>query len=298
MALIAREAVSHDIFKTICSTVTYTVPATNMSEERSLQTTHKLMISDSTYYYQYASGVKTGTTNAAGYCLISTAEKDGISLLAVVMGADSVVADDGTTQVQSFTESRRLYQWAFDSFSYRTILTTSELVKSVPIAMGDGVDSVILRPSEEVTALMDNDIDIENDIQRTITVFSEENGEELTAPLEAGTVLGQITLTYNGNDFATIDLVANTSVSLLKAEYIKDQVKGTLSQTWLRVVIGVILFIFLLYAFLVIRYNIIRRKRRRAARLRRQREMEARRRESYSSTTGKSFEDVYNKYDK
>ena len=87
---ITKEALSHELFATICNTVKHTVPATNLSDERTLSNTNGLINPESPmyrgYYYEYAKGVKTGHTDAAGYCLISTAEKDGVRLLCVVLG--------------------------------------------------------------------------------------------------------------------------------------------------------------------------------------------------------------------
>ena len=82
---IVREAAKHELFMTIASTINYTVPDTNVSSERVLESTNSLVNPTNPLYpgdwgYEYAKGIKTGHTNDAGYCLASSAEKDGVKL--------------------------------------------------------------------------------------------------------------------------------------------------------------------------------------------------------------------------
>ena len=91
-SLITREAIGHEFFMTICNTISYTVPPTNKTAEpRVLDSTNALICSDSMYgsgyLYEGAAGVKTGYTRAAGYCLISTATRQDVGLLCIVMGS-------------------------------------------------------------------------------------------------------------------------------------------------------------------------------------------------------------------
>jgi len=167
---IFREAYSHDLFKTIIKTVSYTVPATEQSESRTLSSTNRLINGDSADYNKYCLGGKTGYTDAAGYCLVSQANDGVMDLTAVVMGCSSVTLENGNTEVQSFSETNRLYDWGFSSFSYRTVLSTGDLIGEVPVAMGDGADSVILRPENSVTFFLDNDMDISS-LKKT-SIFS------------------------------------------------------------------------------------------------------------------------------
>ena len=80
--LITREAMRYPMFMTICNALSYTVPATNLSNARELKNSNALLTTEGIYgagyVYPYAAGVKTGYTRAAGYCLISTASKDGV----------------------------------------------------------------------------------------------------------------------------------------------------------------------------------------------------------------------------
>ena len=123
--LITREAMKHDDFMTIVNTKAYTVPATNMTEkERELHSTNALISNwrMTGYLYSGAQGIKTGTTDAAGHCLVSSAIRGSRTLISVVLGCEEVKSEKGGTRVESFTETARLFDWGFDNFSTRTVL--------------------------------------------------------------------------------------------------------------------------------------------------------------------------------
>ena len=143
---ITKEALSHELFATICNTVKHTVPATNLSDERTLSNTNGLINPESPmyrgYYYEYAKGVKTGHTDAAGYCLISTAEKDGVRLLCVVLGGKGTTRANGTTDFGSFSDTLTAYRWVFANYGWRDIVSASDLICEVPVRYGRDSDSV------------------------------------------------------------------------------------------------------------------------------------------------------------
>ena len=264
--LIASEAQKHRIFADICSTVTYTTDATNKAEARTLRNSNRLIASDkdSKYYYEYATGMKTGSTNAAGYCLVSSAEKDGISLIAVVLNAEAVEQEDGSYEIQSFTESKRLFKWAFDNYSFKEILSTTELLASVPVEMGEGTDDVLIRPEQSVTVLLANDVKTE-DFRRDVEVFFEDGRTSIDAPVAQKALLGEVTISKDGKVYAKVNLVANNSVALSKVAYMKNQIKAILSSKWFRLLLIAVIFVFVAYVTFVIIYNVRRAKKRRAA---------------------------------
>ncbi|MGE4484510.1 MAG: D-alanyl-D-alanine carboxypeptidase family protein [Oscillospiraceae bacterium] len=286
--LITEEAVKHPLFTEASKAVTYTMPSTNKSEARTLKTANKLLIENNKYYYKYATGTKTGYTDSAGYCVVASAEKDGVYLISVVMGAESIIDTDGSTLVKSYSETKRLLDWAFSSFGYRTILDTTMLVKEIPVSMGDGTDSVVLRPMTPVTAFLDNDIDTA-DFTFAIKLYSE--GEELTAPVKAGDILGEVTVSLDGRIYGTSKLVANTNVALSRIIYLQTEVAKIFSSLLVRIILSAFVLVITLYIFFVIRYNRNRKKRRAAERA----EAERRRAEAIrqrKTTVGKSFEDI------
>lgn len=263
MFLITQEAVSLDLFMEICNTVNYTVPATNMAAERKLSNTNGLINSSSPYYkgyyYEYARGVKTGHTSAAGYCLISTAEKDGIHLICVVLGGTGVQNADGSLTYGNFKDTIALYDWAFSNFSVQEILSSSELVAEVKVEMGADADSVTVRPKDVITALLPKDEDLSG-FHREIVIFNERSGETLNAPITAGQVLGEITVSKDGVVYGTTSLVSSTSVTLSNLQYMRHQVKTVLHLTWVKIIFWLLMLALVVYILLVVRYRTLHKR--------------------------------------
>lgn len=112
MALIAQEAYQNETFRIIIGTKMYTIPPTNKHEEPTILRNHHDMLStyhsaNRKYLYPYCMGGKTGYTEAANSTLVTYAEKDGMTLLCVVMNAQSP---------NQFIDTVNLFDYAFDNF--------------------------------------------------------------------------------------------------------------------------------------------------------------------------------------
>ena len=106
MALIAKEAMKYDMFKLIVSMPQAVIPATNMCGERLLENTNEL-IKPTPYYNPLVKGIKTGSSKAAGKCLVSYATLGDREIITVVMGAKEKTID-GVKIKQQFFETNRL----------------------------------------------------------------------------------------------------------------------------------------------------------------------------------------------
>ncbi len=233
------------------------------------------------YLYEGASGGKTGYTRAAGYCLISTAQRGGIRLLAVVMGCDGAL----NAQIEdyyNFIDSRTLYDWAFDNFSYQTLLSTSEVVERVSVDLAEGDGLAMLRPEEDITVLLPNGVQ-ESDLRREVVLYS----DELRAPLAAGTVLGEVRISIGSTVYGTSRLVNSSAIELSRSAYLMQRLSEILHKGWVIALLCVLAFFLLLYIILITRYRRLRRmhlrERRRAEKRRREEEL-ARRRAGISYT--------------
>lgn len=109
LALIMQECLKNKTFRKIISTTEYTVPATNKTAEERVYPNHNLLIQPaSQYYYQYDIGGKTGFTKAAWRTLVTAAEKDGRTLIAVTMrGPDQT----------DFSDAKKLFEYGFSRFA-------------------------------------------------------------------------------------------------------------------------------------------------------------------------------------
>lgn len=208
---ITRQAMKYDLFMNVCNTKAYYIPATNMSDERELHSTN-LLISNWRalgYLYSGAQGIKTGTTNAAGHCLVSTAVRADRRLICVILGCEEMPDPiNGGTVAMSFTETARLYDWGFSNFSTRTVLTADEMICEVPVLLSQQTNYVVVRPAEDTVAVLPNDLAIE-DLERVITL----DREVVNAPIMAGDRLGEITLRYGDTEYVTVPLLAMSDVT-------------------------------------------------------------------------------------
>lgn len=211
MYLITRAARTHEDFMRICNTKFVEIPATNLSGARKYYTTNYLLSNyrATGYLYSGAEGIKTGSTSDAGYCLVSSAQRSGRSLISIILGAERVTLEDGSRQVQSFSETIKLFDWGFDHFSRQIILGSDELIAEVPVTLSQEVNSVRVHPAQEIERLIPDTIDPAVDIQREWTFVS----ESVEAPVSRGQVLGQITLRCGDTVYATVDLLADDDVS-------------------------------------------------------------------------------------
>ncbi len=276
ITLMARAAMEYETFRTIVATDKYTVPATNLSEERVLHTTNYLLSNAIIpgYTYSKAIGIKTGSTTPAGQCLVSAAvDTDGRTYYCVILGAETVTDETGSVTRYSFTESKRLLEWAFDNFERITLLdeNSTDVIREVPVTLSDEVDYVLVQPVGSIEATMPKDYDPD---QAELVIDLVETVE---APVTKGDVLGSITLIYDGVSYGTLEMVAADSVERSDFQYYMKTIRETLQKQWVR---GLIIFFIILILILIIWLGVIRprRKRRRRYRSSRSRRYRGRRR--------------------
>lgn len=266
--LISREAIKHPLFMQICTTDYYEVPATDYCDLRKLNNSNALMsdgsIYGADYLYEGTAGVKTGYTRAAGYCLVSTCLRGDVDLLAVVMGSTGVLNSD-RSDYGNFVDSIALYDWAFGSFSYRTLLG-AEPVTEAEVALSKDGKKVVLKPAEEVRALLPADV-ADDEVNISTVIYD----DKLTAPIEAGTELGELEISVRGESFGRIKLVSANAIEISKGEYLKQRLHDTFSHGWFKALVIIVVIIALAYAILVIRYRRMRRRHMRERRMAEQR---------------------------
>ena len=250
-------AAKSPVFTEVAGAVTYTVPATDRSAERSLTNTNYMLSESRTrYYYRYAIFGKVSATYESGYGCVQYSERNGMALVSVLLGSTAVTTDDGTI-MHNMTDTKKLLEWGYSNYSWRTIMPTTQLVDSIPIAFGDGVDSVNLRIAEDVIVLLQNDV-VDADVTHEIRLYDIGGDGTLTAPIDAGTVLGELDVFVEGKPVGTGLLVADASIELQRVSILRQKVKAAFSSTWFKLIIIVAAVLFVAYAAIVIRYNILR----------------------------------------
>ena len=208
LAILTQYALSLPLFYEIASTEVYTMEATDYHQERTISHTNVMMSKGNggQYYYEYVRGIKTGTLDEAGRCLISTASKDGYRYLLITLGAPMKDAD-GNNVMYNMIDHKNLYEWAFNTLEYTNIISGTEEIAEVPVDYGDGVDYVIVRPAEEYSRIWSSRVPIDS-VHRDI-----ELKENVIAPVKKGDVLGTMELQYGGDTLAVMELVATTDIA-------------------------------------------------------------------------------------
>ena len=148
-------------------------------------------------FYPGATGLKTGFTSGAGYCLSATAEKNGLGLIAVVMGAE--------TSQDRFNACKQLLDYGFAG--YGIIRPEADGTLAVPVKLGKA-DFVTAVPTEDTALLIDksqlNSVNIKTELM-----------DEVTAPVSQGQRLGTMTVQVGEQILKEIPLVAETAVPRL-----------------------------------------------------------------------------------
>ena len=253
---IVKECLRHDRLTRICGTVVAELTETNLTPARTLRNTNALICDESVYgadyLYEDADGLKTGYNARAGYALIATASRNGVDLLCEVFGG--VKDEEGFS---AFRDTITLFDRIFDNYAYQEVLKSTENIASVDVALGMDASYVNLRPATSIIVLLPNSYNLD-EFEKHIRVYALENGETVTAPVTAGQVLGEVTLTREGKDYGTVKLVASASVQLSRLQYIRSQIRETTQQRKFRTVVAVLASLFFLYLVWVLIYRIKR----------------------------------------
>ena len=252
MYLITKAAMEYPDFMTICDTAAYTVPATNLNAERKLYTTNHLLSNWRVIGYRNteAHGIKTGTTDAAGHCLVSSAMRGSLHFISVILGADRVV-ENGVGNIRSFSETTRMFNYGFDNFTYKTIVEEKEVIQEVPVSLSK-MDHVTVHPAKDIEVLLPKVLGA-GDLERTITLE-----EPVEAPVEKGQKLGTMTLSYDGVTYATVDLLASFDVEASKLMTFWRDVKAFVAKTSVRV--GLIVLVVLIVVLVLCKLLFGRRR--------------------------------------
>lgn len=217
MARLAQYAMQNDTFREIAKTYTYSLPASNIHRARVLTHSSRRFfnpsLEDNEYYYEYATGIKTGFHSSAGYCFVGSAEKNGIELISVVFY---------TTENGRWTDTKKLMDYGFAQF---VSMTPQELYLENPITVetsgfslddpGYGRLELGVRAQSGtrpvyIVATKDEMAHMARNLRQTVLI---EYTRDFTAPIAQGEALG--TMTYypdDGGSPVTYDLVATRTI--------------------------------------------------------------------------------------
>lgn len=246
MYLITKYALNYSVIADMANTVNYTVPATNLSEERELNTFCDIIESGTRYYYEYASGFKSGQTDEAERCASVVATKDAYSYIGIVLGCPNECIDGcGYADNTALYEARRMLRWAFRELSMTTVAEPYDIIAEVPVSLSAESDHIRLVPEKQVQALLLSSVD------KTSLEFVYETQEDVMAPVEKGDVLGKLDIKYADNVIASVNLVAGDSVSRSSILYIGHIIKTVVLSPIFLIIAAVILVAVIIYMMIL-----------------------------------------------
>lgn len=259
MAKITLAAMKNEIFNKISSTQQYKFGKLNF-----IHTNYMLDKFHVTYYYPYAQGIKTGSTEQAGYCVITKASKGGYNYLAIVMDSPIEVLDGIKTKC-SFIDAKSLFDWAFDSLKYTTVVRKNDIAYELPVNNGKDADTVQLVVKDDVTTLVPSTLDPSNVIIEPV-----DPPESLDAPVTKDDFVCKANVIFGEKTIVTVDLVAAKTVELSTFLKILNALKKFFTNKIVLAVLGVIVLLAILYIVTFVRR--LRRDKERVAKRRREQE--------------------------
>ena len=258
---IALYAMENETIAELVRETSVVLPVTNKHAQTTKKYSTNFMLpgnnANPVYAYEGCLGIKTGSTTAAGLCLISAVQSDDLTYFTVVLGA--VRGEDGT--MGSFVETKKLFDFAKSSYSMQVMLKSTEPICEVPVRLAaNEQDKVLLTPGESLTALLPNDF------KTTDLTLDYSSVESVDAPVTEGQALGTLTVRYNGRDYGTFKLVAASAVERSQTLYVIDRITGFLSSKTFKIILAAVAALILILVAYVIIFNRRRAKKRRRGR--------------------------------
>ena len=275
MAKLIGHAIENETFRQIFGAANYTIPATNMSEERNLKTTNYFLSKQvvEKFYDDRVTGGKSGAAATDDRSVVFTAESGGVKLLGVVMGAEGKTASDGVTLIRhgSFEEAAELLKFGFDNYMTAQVLFEDKSMTQFQVQ--GGANDVAVRPGATVFSALPAGTTAEG--LRWEYVLD----GELTAPVKAGEKIGKVQVWAGSIRVAEADMITMNGSAVSGTAGVQpdpDNAGGSGSElSTLLMVLGIVAGAVLVILLAVV---LIGRIRTAALRARRRKRRESRRR--------------------
>ncbi len=208
LSLIGQYAYKNPTLMAIVDDMSFSLPNTQLytSDIRTCKSTNPLLYNGRKSFYEYANGMKTGYTDAAGSCIVASAKKDDFSLIAVVLNSKKNYSEipEGETDTSREADCKTLFDYGFNNYSYQDLNTAGNIGTTVKIINADPRNNnldLLLKDNINVLVKKDEVFDITPNI-----LFY-----KMLAPIAKGETVGCISYKFNGKTY-TSDLVAARDV--------------------------------------------------------------------------------------
>ena len=208
MALIMKEAIKNPVLRKLMTTSNYIIPETNEQQTRYLWTKNRLYKSEGDEFYNdKVIASKTGFTTEAKNTLISAAENNGMSLIAVVLNGQSA---------STYYDTSALFDYGFTSFETSTLIRKDDFVKEQGIEKGSKPLQIVSRSTIKYVKTKNNS----DNINETIKI-----SQNLPSTISKGDVIGTIEYSVGNEKVGEAQLVAGNEVlssSAIRIQKLKD----------------------------------------------------------------------------
>ena len=241
MAAFLKYALSYPVFSDAFSAKSFVIKAYDDREEKTVTSNNKMMnASISDYYHKSVTGGKYTMTDEAGECVAAVSNMDGYSYLTVVMGGKLMNIDsDDSKENTGFNDAQTMLNWVYDNIRYRVVVSPEQSVAFVDVKAGKDTDKLRLIPEKETSAL------VPSKVTTAAVSFEIVDGSvpsEVTAPVKAGTIMGQAKVYYAGEEITTINLIASQDIERSAAGFIMGIISSIVGSK-LFLVVSILLFL-------------------------------------------------------
>jgi D-alanyl-D-alanine carboxypeptidase (penicillin-binding protein 5/6) len=233
---ITKYALTLPYFKEITSQASSNI----FGEDRPLITTNRLIDSrrGGSYYYPYATGIKTGYTDEAGHCIVSSAEKDGYHYICAVLG------DHSNEKNCAMIDSKNLFEWAFNNMEIKLIFDKNKPIGEIALKYAWQKDRLQLALAQNYFTLLPRDVDPASiDISLNVPKLVE-------APVKVGDKIGTAKLSYANQTLTEIDVVSAEIIEKSQLLSFFAAFLNVVTSKWF--IISVISLILLISTYIVI----------------------------------------------
>ena len=252
MALIFQAVVENDLLLEMLQTRSYDIGPTNVHDSlNQFSYTNAMMSSSSEYYYAPVEAGFISAVSGEEGAVVSMASSQGYRYLLVLLGIPAT----GDTRDTLYRETIDLYQWAFDSFSVRTVMEKGEIVQEIPLRYSFESDYMPLETGEAFMTLMPNEVDL------TSIQYRYDLPEAIAAPVDKGVQAGWLRLVLADEEIGAVPLLTTRRVEASGLLTALGWVQSAVHTFWFKFLLLFAITFIVLYTALLIQVN--KRKRRR-----------------------------------
>ena len=215
MAIIAREAMKNETFREIARTVTYQIPRTNKQRARTITTKSDYMLpgseeSPNKYFYEYATGIKTGSHSQSGWCFAGSASKNGVDLISIVMFTGKRNRWNDTIKLMNYGFSQYMSVTPADLYNMNPI--TIETSNYSTSDSNRGRVKLLCKPLDGSATIVATKSEIRHMADSLTDLVFIQYDRDFQAPIEAGEQIGTMTYFPDRGEPVVYALTAGRSV--------------------------------------------------------------------------------------